>query len=204
LQPAGRSSTNAPPGTPGAPKPAAHRTAATFAQTPSRFVNNHRVTHAHLLEPLLAVARRECQAAPGRVHLVVHDWSTLSFSKHTRKADRATLQGSENLGYDLHLALLVNADDGSPLDLTLRTVKKVLTTRPKRIPLAQFPAAHVDPVQASRVAEAASSTSSTARPTRSSTGGRGTPITACSSAPPTTAGSITTANRRCCRSGTFA
>jgi len=66
-QPAGRSSTNAPPGAPGAPKPAAHRTAATFAQTPSRFVNNHRVTHAHLLEPLLAVARRECQAAPGRV-----------------------------------------------------------------------------------------------------------------------------------------
>lgn len=147
LQPAGRSASVGPV--------AAHVRAATFAQTLCRFVNNPRIAPADLLDPLLAVARRECAAAAARVRLVVHDWSTPSFPNHTRKADRATLQGHADLGYDLHRALLVDGSDGSPLapiGLTFRTRDEVLTTRSLPIPFADFPTAHVDPVAAALAA----------------------------------------------------
>jgi hypothetical protein len=120
-------------------------TAASFAQKLWRFTTNRNVHYPPLLEPLVHAARTATAAAPGRVHLVVHDWSTLAFPSHPSKRDRKALTGDRNRGYDLHLALLVDATDGSPiapLDVTLTTADAVLSTRPDGIP--HQPAAHVD------------------------------------------------------------
>ena len=65
--------------------------------------------------------------------MVVHDWCTLAFSNHTAKLDRKTLSYDQDVGYDLHLALLVDATTGSPvapLDVTLTTANEALSTRP--------------------------------------------------------------------------
>ena len=83
----------------------------------------------------------------GRVHLVVHDWSTIAFGTHPGKEDRKRLTHDRDLGYDLHLALLVDATDGAtvaPLDVTLTTATAALSTRPDGI--AKHPAGHVDQV----------------------------------------------------------
>jgi hypothetical protein len=108
------------------------------------------------MTPLLHVARTATAARPGRVHLVVHDWSTLAFGTHPAKRDRKRLTGDHDRGYDLHLALLVNAADGSPLaplDVTLTTADAVLSTRPDGI--ADQPAAHVDQLLPAMTAVAA-------------------------------------------------
>ena len=143
LQRGGRSATAARPGD--APPPDAATAAASFAQKLWRFTRNDRVPYPALMTPLLQLARDATAARPGRVHLVVHDWSTLAFGTHPSKTDRKRLTTDRDRGYDLHLALLVDAADGSavaPLDVTLTTADAVLSTRPDGV--ADRPAAHVD------------------------------------------------------------
>jgi len=88
--------------------------ASSFAQKSCRFTHNKRVPFSALLQPLLRTA---LNAKPGRVHRVAHDWSTLAFGTHASKRDRKRLTHDLNLGYDLHLAFLVDATD-APLDIT--------------------------------------------------------------------------------------
>jgi len=138
------------------PPPDAATLATSFAQKLWRFTANTRVTYPALMTPLLHVARTATTARPGRVHLVVHDWSTLAFGAHPSKTDRKRLSGDRDRGYDLHLALLVDAADGSalaPVDVTLTTADAVLSTRPDGI--AAHPAAHVDQLLPAMAAVAA-------------------------------------------------
>ena len=109
LQRGGRSATA--PRTDGSPVPDATTVASTFAQKLWRFTHNGKVPFSALLQPLLQTARTALLAKPGRVHLVVHDWSTLAFRTHPSKKDRKQLSHDRDLGYDLHLALLVDATD---------------------------------------------------------------------------------------------
>lgn len=145
LQRGGRSATA--PRTDGSPVPDAATVASTFAQKLWRFTHNGNVPFSALLQPLLQTARTALLAKPGRVHLVVHDWSTIAFGTHPSKEDRKQLSHDRDLGYDLHLALLVDATDGAtvaPLDVTLTTATAALSTRPDGI--AKHPAGHVDQV----------------------------------------------------------
>ena len=154
LQRGGQSATPARPGH--SPPPDAATLAASFAQKLWRFTTNDAVPYPALMTPLLPSARDATAARPGRVHLVVHDWSTLAFGSHPSKRDRKRLTGDHDRGYDLHLALLVDAADGSavaPLDVTLTTADAVLSTRPDPIP--DHPPAHVDQVLPAMAAVAA-------------------------------------------------
>ena len=154
LQRGGRSATAARPGH--APPPDAATAAASFAQKLWRFTSNTRVPYPALMTPLLQVVRNATAARPGRVHLVVHDWSTLAFGSHPSKRDRKRLTNDRDCGYDLHLALLVDAADGSavaPVDVTLTTADAVLSTRPDGI--ADQPAGHVDQLLPAMTAVAA-------------------------------------------------
>jgi hypothetical protein len=130
--------------------------AASFAQKLWRFTRNDRVTYPALMTPLLQAAQTATAARPGRVHLVVHDWSTLAFGTHNAKRDRKRLTHDHDRGYDLHLALLVDATDGSaitPLDVTLTTADAVLSTRLDGI--ADQPKSHVDQLLPAMTAVAA-------------------------------------------------
>ena len=143
LQRGGRSATATRPGD--QPPPDAATAAASFAQKLWRFTHNPAVTYPALLQPLLHAARTATAARPGRVHLVVHDGSTLAFATHHGKLDRKRFTHDHDRGYDLHLALLVDPADGSPvapLDVTLTTADAVLSTRPDGP--TDHPPAHVD------------------------------------------------------------
>ncbi len=105
-----------------------------FAATQAawRFLNNERVTLPALIEPLREVARSRAQRTKARFLLLVHDWSKLTYDDAERKRDLVQLTHQTDVGYELTTALLVGADDGSPLapmEMHLKTRGQVLSTR---------------------------------------------------------------------------
>jgi hypothetical protein len=110
---------------------------ASLSQRLWRFCSNPRVREVDLIEPLHHAAQQELQAHPHGVFLVVQDWSTLSFTTHGSKADRAAITHATHRGYELATALLVRAEDGAPIapiDLCLTTADTVHSTRPTAPP----------------------------------------------------------------------
>lgn len=114
-----------------------------FASTQAawRFYANGSVTLPQLIEPLRASGRqaldegRETAADGEGFVLLVHDWCKLDYSGHTSKADQVQLSHSQDIGYDLYTALLVDADRGSPLcpmEQELKAADGVHTTRHER------------------------------------------------------------------------
>jgi hypothetical protein len=111
-----------------------------FAATQAtwRFLNNERVGLPVLVEPLRELGRRGLKGSKSRFALLVHDWCKLSFSYGKR--DLTQMTHSTDIGYELTTALMVSADDGSPLapmEMHLKTAGGVLSTRdpaPKDIP----------------------------------------------------------------------
>jgi Transposase DDE domain len=107
-------------------------TAFAATQAAWRFLNNHRVTLPALVEPLRAVGRDRVASAELPFALLVHDWCKLTFSFEASKRDLTQLTHADDIGYELTTALLVSADDGSPLapmEIHLKTAGGVLSTR---------------------------------------------------------------------------
>jgi hypothetical protein len=103
-----------------------------FAATQAawRFLNNERVELPALAQPLREVGRSRVKELNSRFALLVHDWSKLSFS--FGKDDMAQLTHTTDIGYELTTALMVSADDGSPLapmEMHLKTANRALSTR---------------------------------------------------------------------------
>lgn len=111
-----------------------------FASTQAtwRFLNNERITPPELVEPLRMFARTQfaettSTGVPGEgFALLVSDWSKLKYGDHASKKDVVRLNHETNIGYELTTHLLVNAQNGqpiAPLEMHLRTAKKVYSTR---------------------------------------------------------------------------
>jgi len=120
----------------------AHELAAGVASLPSarqsfaaiqaawRFLNNERITLSELVDPLREVGRNRAKEVHARFVLLVHDWSKLSFTYG--KHDLTQLTHETDIGYELTIALMVSADNGSPLapmEMHLKTADGVLSTR---------------------------------------------------------------------------
>jgi hypothetical protein len=88
-----------------------------FAATQAawRFFGNPDTTLPALMQPLLRVADSAARLSCSEVALVACDWSQLHYPKHSSKADRVVLTNRDDLGYELHTALLVSDVDGSPV-----------------------------------------------------------------------------------------
>jgi hypothetical protein len=128
----------------------AHELAAGVASLPStgkafaatqatwRFLNNERVGMPELVEPPREVGRNRVRELKSRFALLVHDWCKLSFT--FGKRDLTQLTHATDIGYELTTALLVSADDGSPvapMEIHLKTADGVISTRdpaPKDLP----------------------------------------------------------------------
>jgi hypothetical protein len=116
------------------------RTAFAATQGTWRFLNNDRAPLSALVEPLREAGRNQVKALESRFAMLVHDWSKLTFSQPKRKRDLTQLTHSSDVGYELMTALLVSADDGTPLapmELHLKTAEGLLSTRdpaPKQVP----------------------------------------------------------------------
>jgi len=107
-------------------------TSEAFAATQAtwRFLNNERVGMPELIEPPRAVGRGRVRELKSRFALLVHDWCKLSFTYGKR--DLTQLTHATDIGYELTTALLVSADDGSPLaamEMHLKTAGGVISTR---------------------------------------------------------------------------
>lgn len=79
-----------------------------------RFLNNENVTLAQLAQPLQQAGHQAAEAMTRDVDLVVHDWCKIAFN-HKSKHDTVALTHENDVGYELSTALLVSAQDGSPL-----------------------------------------------------------------------------------------
>jgi len=96
-----------------------------------RFLNNERVKLSSLVEPLRDVGRARTAALKSEFVMLVHDWSKIAY-RHASKRDRVQLTHATDVGYELTTALLVSADDGSPLapmEIHLKTDNAILSTR---------------------------------------------------------------------------
>jgi hypothetical protein len=116
----------------GVPSLPGARSAFAATQATWRFLNNERVPLSALVEPLRDVGRQRVADSQAAFALLVHDWSKLTFGHPLRKQDLVQLTHSTDVGYELTTALLVSADDGSPLapmEMHLRTRGGVLSTR---------------------------------------------------------------------------
>lgn len=97
-----------------------------------RFHNNEHVTLAALVQPLRDVGCDRLLTTTAGFALLVHDWSKLTYALGG-KTDLTQLTHAHDVGYELTTALLVNADDGSPLapmEVHCRTGDGFLSTRP--------------------------------------------------------------------------
>ena len=61
------------------------RSCAAYTQAAWRFLNNERVGLSELAEPLLSAVPGLLDAHCESYGLVMHDWSRLNFTKHTRR-----------------------------------------------------------------------------------------------------------------------
>jgi len=78
------------------------------------------------------VARQWRQDRPTAWALVVHDWSALSYPKHTGKRDGMSHGSKDSRGYDLGTLLLVDGESGdpvAPLEMELRAADEIHSTR---------------------------------------------------------------------------
>jgi len=116
------------------------RTAFAATQGSWRFLNNDRVPLSALADPLREAGRSQVEALESRFALLVHDWSKLGFNHPKRKRDLHQLTHATDVGYEMMTALLVSADDGTPLapmEIQLETADGLLSTRdpaPKQVP----------------------------------------------------------------------
>lgn len=107
-------------------------TAFAATQAAWRFLNNERARLPALVEPLREAGRCRGNGTSAEFALLVHDWCKLTFAQPTRKRDLVQLTHADDVGYELTTALLVSADDGSPLapmEMHLKTGNGMLSTR---------------------------------------------------------------------------
>jgi len=108
--------------------------ASAFAATQAawRFLNNDRVLLSALVEPLREVGRQAVGQSQADFVLLAHDWCKLDYRRHTSKQDVVQLTHQTDVGYELTTALLVSAEDGSPLapmEMHLKTAEAIHSTR---------------------------------------------------------------------------
>jgi len=105
-----------------------------FAATQAvwRFLNNPHVSLAALVEPLREAGRQAVRGRRADFALLVHDWCKLDYRRHTSKQDVVQRTHETDVGYELTTALLVDAENGSPLapmEMHLKTSQAVHSTR---------------------------------------------------------------------------
>jgi len=105
--------------------------AASAIQAVWRFLNNPHVSLAALVEPLRQAGRDACRQSASDYVLLAHDWCKIDYKNHSSKADLRQITHQTDVGYDMTSALLVDADNGSPLapmQMHLKTAETLHST----------------------------------------------------------------------------
>lgn len=109
-----------------------------FASTQAawRFYRNEGVTLEQLAAPLIGAGREALAESGSQYALIVHDWSHLDYSTHGSKKDRTRLKGKNLWGYELHTALVLSEQTGTPLSVlcqNLLAADGLYSTRSKEV-----------------------------------------------------------------------
>jgi len=110
---------------------AGHGQSASATQAAWRFLNNPRVRMIDLVEPLRQAGRDACNQSDSCFVLLAHDWCKLDYKTHASKSDLRQVTHEHDIGYDMTTALLVDAQNGSPLapmQMHLKTADAVYST----------------------------------------------------------------------------
>lgn len=98
-----------------------------FAHTQGlwRFLSNEKVTIKDCSEPLLFLAHQEIDnvVRRGRVVLMAHDWSHVSFKNHSEKEDVYDKSGKGQTGYELQSSLAIDGVTGQPIAPVAQNLK---------------------------------------------------------------------------------
>lgn len=112
------------------------KTAFASTQAAWRFYKNQKVTLKKLVEPLIQIGREATKESCKEYALIVHDWSDLTYPKHSNKQDRVEISHKKNLGYELQTALLISDMNGNPLTMLyeqLRSADGIYSSRSERM-----------------------------------------------------------------------
>lgn len=112
-----------------------------------RFWHNLDVTLPVLAEPLLDFAHTAVSQTCQRFALVVHDWSHLNYAGHSHKHDRLVGAHAGELGYDAHVALLLNDTLGQPLTPLYVGLQATAGVYDSRFQAVQKPVSNLDGLQ---------------------------------------------------------
>lgn len=96
-----------------------------FASTQAawRFWRNERVSIKDLTVPLIEAARQQIPQTCQSFVLCAHDWTVLTYTRHTSKRERKTISGgAKALGYELQTALLISDTEGDPLSVAAQSL----------------------------------------------------------------------------------
>lgn len=118
--------------------------AASATQAVWRFLNNPNVSLGDLVEPLRQAGRDACQQSESNYVLLAHDWCKIDYKNHTRKADLRQITHQTDIGYDMTVGLLVDADDGNPLAPMQMHLKTADTLHSTAINPPEVDAHHLD------------------------------------------------------------
>lgn len=104
-----------------------------FAATQAawRFYANEKTTLSCLSEPLLEATSVGIEKYCDEYALVVHDWSSVNYSKHKSKKDKKILHNEYEQGYELQSSLVVSDRNGVPVGVlaqNLTTIDGVLSS----------------------------------------------------------------------------
>ncbi len=118
-------------------------------QAAYRFFHNPRISLRALAAPLISFSRQEAANVCQRYVLVAHDWTPLSYVKHTGKKDRVMFsQCRKSKGYEVQTALAISDHDGAPLAplvMSLRAADGVHCSRSPQVREALSPLDELDP-----------------------------------------------------------
>lgn len=118
--------------------------AASVTQATWRFLNNPSVSLGDLMEPLRQAGRDACQQSESNYVLLAHDWCKIDYKNHTRKADLRQITHETDIGYDMTVGLLVDADNGKPLAPMQMHLKTADTLHSTAIDPPEVDAHHLD------------------------------------------------------------
>lgn len=91
------------------------RTSFATTQAVWRFLKNDRISFQQLNQPIETIAIEQTAASLHQYALVVHDWSSVRYTKHSNKLNRLERKHQYHSGYDLQSSLLVDAQHGLPI-----------------------------------------------------------------------------------------
>lgn len=99
-------------------------TKSSFAATQAawRFYANEKTSLSKLAEPLVEASKEGIEAYCEAYALIVHDWSSLNYTKHEGKVDKKDLHNQYEQGYEVQSSIVLSDKNGMALGVMVQNM----------------------------------------------------------------------------------